>query len=191
MIRSTINSIMLLVLVAFMLVGLLALNGATLPGPVPVSQPTPLPTLTPTATLTPGWWDEVDFATPTLKPLPGLPEPAFGGVGGAAPGQPVSFAVLTCPTASVQISDIRTAPGPWWHIFGTASIANLWYWKAEVSADGAHWALLYRSEQPVMGGLLVRLNLTTVPAGPLQLRLLAVDGTGNYPAGCAWCGRGE
>ena len=42
---------------------------------------------------------------------------------------------------------------------------GLWYWKAEISADGANWASLYRSEQPMVNGVLVRLNLTTIPAG--------------------------
>jgi hypothetical protein len=84
----------------------------------------------------------------------------------------------------VKISDIRTASGPWWHISGTASIPDLWYWKAEISADGSNWASLYRSEAAVVSDVLVRLNLTTIPAGSQQVKLTAVDRTGNYPKPC-------
>lgn len=92
----------------------------------------------------------------------------------------------------MKITDIRTASGPlrqaqgrlWWHISGTASIPNLWYWKAEISEDGQNWANLYRSEMPIVNDVLVRLILTTITAGAQQIRLMAVDGTGNYPEGC-------
>ena len=43
--------------------------------------------------------------------------------------------------------------------------------------------MLYRSERAV-SGLLLPLNLTTVPGGPLFIRLTAVDRTGNYPGPC-------
>ena len=172
----------LLTLLALLLMGLLAVGGATMPERLPVTPTTPLSLPTPTMAPTPGWWAHVKEATPVLLPLPTLPAPGLAGA--ASTGEPVSFRVLSCPTAGVQITDFRTASGPWWHIFGVADIPNLWYWKAEVSADGAHWALLYRGEAPVRDGLLVRLNLTTVLAGPLQLRLMAVDATGNYPPAC-------
>ena len=150
-----------------------------------VAGSAPLPTVIPTATAAPGWWRETDFSTPTLKKLPGVPRPQFkGGAGGVEPGTKVPFQVISCPTDSVKITDIRTASGPWWHISGTTSIRNLWYWKAEISAGGQHWASLYRSEAPVVDGVLVRLNLTTIPAGAQQIRLMAVDGTGNYPEPC-------
>ena len=83
----------------------------------------------------------------------------------------------------VKITAIRTASGPWWHIFGVADIPELWYWKAEASVDGQHWAMLYRNGHAA-AGLLLRLNLTTLPAGALLLRLTAVDRTGNYPEPC-------
>ena len=162
----------------------IALHRAPMPERAVIAQTTPLPTVTPTATATPGWWDDADFTTPTLPKLPGVKKPAFsGGVGGQEPGKPVPFTVLSCPTEGVKITEIRTASGPWWHIFGVADIPDLWYWKAEASVDGRHWAMLYRSEQAA-SGLLVRLNLTTLPAGPLLIRLTAVDRTGNYPGPC-------
>ena len=180
--RTMFPPMILLALLALVLMEVLSMRGAAVPGPLPAPRPAPLPTLTPTPTPIPGWWDGVDFATPTLPALPSLPQSEAAG--GNEAGLRVPFTLLSCPTAGVKISDIRTAPGPWWHIYGMASIPNLWYWKAEVSADGQHWALLYRSQQAVASGLLVRLNLTTVPAGPLQMRLMAVDRTGNYPEPC-------
>ena len=174
----------LLFIIAVTLTVAMALRHAPMPARPVIAQTTPLPTVTPTATPTPGWWDDVDFATPTLPKLPGVKKPAFsGGAGGQAPGQPVPFTVLSCPTAGVKITSIKTASGPWWHIFGVADIPNLWYWKAEASIDGEHWAMLYRSERAA-SGLLLRLNLTTLPAGPLLIRLTAVDRTGNYPGPC-------
>ena len=166
------------------LMATLALHHAPMPERAVIAQTTPLPTVTPTATPTPGWWDDADFATPTLPTLPGVKKPAFlGGVAGQESGQPVPFTVLSCSTAGVKITEIQTASGPWWHIFGMADIPNLWYWKAEASSDGQHWAMLYRSEQPA-SGLLLRLNLTTLSAGQLFFRLTAVDRTGNYPGPC-------
>ncbi len=174
----------ILTFLAVALMSTLALHSAPMPARPVIARTTPLPTVTPTATATPGWWDDAEFATPTLPRLPGVKKPAFsGGVGGPEPGQPVPFRVISCPTAGVKITEIRTASGPWWHIFGMADIPNLWYWKAESSGDGEHWMMLYRSEQPA-SGLLVRLNLTTLPARPLFLRLTAVDRTGNYPEPC-------
>ena len=181
-----------LFIITVTLMVVIALHRAPMPARPVIAQTTPLPTVTPTATQTlrlrsgqaPGWWDDADFATPTLPKLPGVKKPAFSdGVDGQEPGQPVPFTVLSCPTAGVKISSIETASGPWWHIFGVADIPELWYWKAEASVDGQHWAMLYRSERPA-SGLLVRLNLTTLPGGPLLIRLTAVDRTGNYPGPC-------
>ncbi len=173
-----------LFIIAVTLMVATALHRAPMSERAVIAQTTPLPTVTPTATPAPSWWDEADFATPTLPKLSGVKQPAFsGGLGGAEPGQPVPFTVVSCPTAGVKITEIRTASGPWWHIFGVADIPELWYWKAEASSDGQHWAMLYRSERAA-SGLLLRLNLTTLPGGPLLLRLTAVDRTGNYPGPC-------
>jgi hypothetical protein len=183
MIRKTI-ALTILTCLTVALMSAIALRHAPMLARPIIARTTPLPAVTPTVTATPGWWNEADFATPTLPKLPGVKKPAFSdGVGGPEPGQPVSFTVISCPTAGVKITDIRTASGPWWHIYGVADIPNLWYWKAEASTDGEHWVVLYRSEQPA-SGLLVRLNLTTLPTGPRFLRLTAVDHTGNYPGPC-------
>ena len=173
-----------LFIIAATLMVAIALHRAPMPARPVIARMTALPTVTPTATPTPGWWDDADFATPTLPELPGVKQPAFsGGVGGQEPGQPVPFTVVSCPTAGVKITEIRTASGPWWHIFGVADIPELWYWKAEASVDRQHWVMLYRGERATSGQLL-RLNLTTLPGGPLLIRLTAVDRTGNYPGPC-------
>jgi len=145
----------------------------------------PLATVTPTGTPVGGWWDQVTLTPPPLPPLPKLPAVGLGGaVGGAQAGQPVPFQVLACPTGGVAISGITTARPGWWNIAGTTEIPNLEYWKGEISADGQGWTMLYRSAQPVAAGLLIEFNTRTVPRGTYQIRLLAVDRTGNYPAPC-------
>lgn len=153
-----------------------------------VHSPLALPSPTPTATL--GWWDNGRFITPTmpvLGKLPGLPSVSLGGGpgnGSAAAGQPISFQTLSCPTATVRIEQIVTGKPGWWVIQGTANIANLSYWKGELSPDGSHWTMLYRSESPVKQGTLINFLTRTVPPGTYQLRLTAVDRTGNYPPPC-------
>ena len=145
----------------------------------------PLPTVTPTGTPAGGWWDHVTLTPAPLPKLPALPAVGLGGAaGGVQAGQPVAFQVLACPTGGVAISAITTAKAGWWNITGTAEIPNLEYWKGEISADGKGWTMLYRSPQPVRDGLLIEFNTRTVPAGTYQIRLLAVDRTGNYPAPC-------
>jgi len=157
--------------------------------PLPAPTPALLPTVTPEPSPTGGWWDGVTLTPPPLAALPALPGvPALGtgglGLGGASGGEDVAFSVVACPQPTVKITKIVTAKPPWWNIYGTATIANLEYWKAELSADGQGWALLYRSAAAVADGLLIEFNTRTVPKGAYQLRLLAVDRTGNYGEPC-------
>jgi hypothetical protein len=148
----------------------------------------PLAVHTMTPTLTADWWQTLHFASPTLEPLPGVPALSLGssgtnGNGGA--NQPVSYQTITCPREDVRINGIVTgARRSWWYIHGTAEIPNLWYWKGELSADGQHWTTLYSSQQPVRDGTLVEFLTSTVPKGQYQLRLMAVDKSGNYPEPC-------
>ncbi len=154
--------------------------------PLPVSTPALLPTVTPAPSPTGGWWEAVRLTPPALPALPGLPAPGLGslGSGGAGGGEAVAFSVVACPQPGVKISRIVTGRTPWWNIYGTAAIPNLEYWKGEISADGSHWTLLYRAAAPVADGLLIEFNTRTVPKGAYQLRLLAVDRTGNYGEPC-------
>ena len=147
----------------------------------------PLPTVTPTAAPTPGWWAAVPvIATPALPGLPGLPQVSLSGGGaGQAAGAPVPFSVLSCPRGDVKITAVTTGgKAGWWNVAGTAANPNQEYWKGEISADGAGWTMLYRSNAAVRDGLLIEFNTRTVPAGAYQIRLLAVDRTGNYPEPC-------
>lgn len=147
----------------------------------------PLATVTPTTEATPGWWATVPVtATPALPGLPGLPKVSLnGGAGGLQAGEPVAFSVVTCPRADVKITAITTAGKPgWWNIVGTAAIPNQEYWKGELSPNGQGWTMLYRSNAAVQDGLLIEFNTRTVPASAYQIRLTAVDRTGNYPEPC-------
>jgi hypothetical protein len=156
------------------------------PAPLPAPTPALLPTVTPEPSPTGGWWDAVSMTPAALPALPGVPAPGTGGlgVGGASGGEDVAFSVAACPQPTVKITKIVTAKPPWWNVYGTAAIPNLEYWKAELSADGQGWALLYRSAAAVADGLLIEFNTRTVPKGTYQLRLLAVDRTGNYGEPC-------
>ncbi len=156
------------------------------PAPLPAPTPELLPTVTPAPSPTGGWWDAVSLTLPPLPALPGVPAPGTGGLGlsGASGGEDVAFSVVACPQPTVKITKIVTAKPPWWNVYGAATIPNLEYWKAELSADGQGWALLYRSAAAVADGLLIEFNTRTVPKGAYQLRLLAVDRTGNYGEPC-------
>lgn len=170
------------VLVAFGLLAAIAQRGFDRPAQLAAS---PLPAPTATATPAGGWWDRVSLTPPPLPGLPALPAVELKGLGGGSQaGQPVAFQVVSCPTTDVTIAGITTGRPGWWNISGTAEIADLDYWKGEISADGQGWTMLYRSAQPVRDGLLVEFNTRTVPPGAYQLRLLAVDRSGNYPAPC-------
>ena len=123
-----------------------------------------------------------------LPKLPGLPRPGFQGVAAQEPGQKVAFQVVSCPTAGVRIADIRTAQPGWWQISGTASIPNLWYWKAEISADGSHWANLVRAES---GRGRWRAGAAEPEHGPGRGEADPVDGGGqDGELSGAMCGNG-
>jgi formylglycine-generating enzyme required for sulfatase activity len=115
---------------------------------------------------------------------PAAPVPAPSGAGGLQTGQQVPFQVIACPTQGVAISSIIAAKPGWWDIRGDADIQNLEYWKCEISADGTSWTVLKRSESPLRDGVLVEFNTGSVPRGAYQIRLTAVDRTGNYPEPC-------
>ena len=170
--------------VAILLMAWVGLRDSRLPTTSVAAVPAVLPTPTTTVTPTPGWWAGISLATPTLPKLPGVVKPGFKGIGGPGAGEKIPFRVVSCPLGNVHIADIQTAEIGWWQIAGTATLPNLWYWKAEISPDGKSWAGLYQSRTQAVNGLLVRLNLSTIGKGPHQIRLTAVDNTGNYPEPC-------
>ncbi len=186
--RLRVDVIVLALVALAILVGLAAIAGrgfARPPDAVDGLAYQPLPTPTATSTPTPGWWATVPVtATPALRGLPALPKLSLGG-GGLSAGEPVKFETVSCPRGDVKITAITTAgKAGWWNIVGTAAIPNQAYWKGELSADGQGWTMLYRSNAAVQDGLLIEFNTRTVPRGAYQLRLLAVDRTGNYPEPC-------
>jgi len=172
------------------LVGLAALAGRGFARPPDVVDGLayePLPTATATTAPTPGWWATVPVtATPALSGLPGLPKVSLSsGGGGLQAGEPVQFETLNCPRADVKITAVTTTgKAGWWNIVGTAAIPNQEYWKGELSPNGQGWVMLYRSNAAVQDGLLIEFNTRTVPRGDYQIRLTAVDRTGNYPEPC-------
>ena len=98
-----------------------------------------LPTDRPTPTATPDWWHALEFAQMALPALPALPAVALdtnqGQGGGFVPNQPIPIETLACPLENVRIASIVTGAKPaWWHIAGTANIADFWYWKGELSS---------------------------------------------------------
>jgi hypothetical protein len=115
--------------------------------------------------------------------LPGIGATGLGGAG-AGQSAEIAFTVIACPHPTVRIARIMIADRNWWALIGTAEIADFVYYKTELSPDGAGWTLLYRSDTPVADGTLMKFNIRTVPRGTYQLRLVAVDRTGNYPAPC-------
>jgi formylglycine-generating enzyme required for sulfatase activity len=123
-------------------------------------------------------------AKPVAPRPPALPTARAGPAPGSGAGQPIPFQTIACPTQGVAITAITAARPGWWNISGSAEIANLDYWKGEISADGQGWTVLYRSSSPVRNGVLIEFNTGTVPHGTYQVRLLAVDRTGNYPEPC-------
>jgi hypothetical protein len=185
-VRARLDIIVLLALTGGILALFAAIADREFRRPVPVAAK-PIATVTPTVEPTPGWWATVPVtATPTMAGLPGLPKVSLSsGAGGLQAGEPVAFSVVNCPRGDVKISAVTTAGKPgWWNIIGTAAIPNQEYWKGELSPNGQGWTMLYRSNTAVQDGLLIEFNTRTVPAGAYQIRLTAVDRTGNYPEPC-------
>jgi hypothetical protein len=169
-----------------LLYGLLVWRGVATGRPKPVGAWTPVPLResTPTPTATPGWWATVSLTPPKPGALPTIPNVKDLGGAGFKAGEKIPFQTVSCPTDGVKITNIYTERPGWWAIFGVATIPNMNYWKAEISPDGKHLTLLYRSAATVGGGLLVEFKTGTVPGGTYFMRLLAVDETGNYPKPC-------
>lgn len=185
-----ITPVISLILLLFLLILIAAIGMAVAtasPAPPVTANLEALATPTATVTPTPGWWEGHDLkATPALPELPGISKPKFRGVagrGGVAPGKPLKFKTISCPTAGVKITRVETGGSGTWNVMGAANIPDLWYWKVEASMDGANWLHLYRQDGPA-SGILSRVNLSTLPGQPAFFRLTAVDRTGNYPTPC-------
>jgi hypothetical protein len=65
---------------------------------------------------------------------------------------------------------------------GTAQIQDFDYYKFEFRAAGseAAWAFLQRHDQPVAGGMLGTWDVSALPNGEYEFRLVVVRRDGNY-----------
>lgn len=185
------TDVLVLGLLAAGVMVVLGLDGIERPdAPARLTALNPVATVTPTPTATPGWWtgEAENFATPRPSGVPAagpaLPTVELSRGGGGGRGSPVDFTMVACPNPEyTQISAVVHAKPGWWNIYGSARHPNLWYWKGELSPDGAAWTPIYRQEMPAQG-LLMEFKTDTVPAGTYLIRLMAVDKTGNYPEPC-------
>ncbi len=164
-------------------VAALASRAPAVMGDPPWTPLVPLPTVTPTLTPTPGWEAGISFATPALAKLPGIPAVLQLGAGvGVKVGDPVPFRVLSCPRPEVKLAVVSISPRPgWWDIAGDAKIPYLGYWKIELSPDGQAWTMLAHGNRPPV---IMEFYTQSVAPGVYQMRLVAVDQTGNYPEPC-------
>ena len=142
------------------------------PTPVPTASPTRTPTQTPLPTASP-------TRIPTQTPLPT-----------ASPTRtPARTAVPTpmCPNPSARITSPQsgaTLQGTV-QIQGSANMDLFAYYKFEIWLDGAQvWGFMASFEKPVINGVLMNWDTTTVTPGDYRLRLVVVDQTGNYLEPC-------
>lgn len=70
-------------------------------------------------------------------------------------------------------------------IQGSANVDLFAYYKFEIWLESAQvWGFMASFEKPVINGVLMNWDTTTVTPGDYQLRLVVVDQTGNYPEPC-------
>ena len=101
------------------------------------------------------------------KPAPPEPKPAKPGC-----------EHLTSPKQGARLSGVIYAQG-------TAILEDFWYYKLEYRADGLdNWHYITGKHDPVIDGVLGSFDTRIVPDGTYFLRLVIVDGTGNYPPPC-------
>jgi hypothetical protein len=158
------------------------------PPPAPTSTALP-PEATPTPTSTPPAPTPTSTVAPTREPATVTPLPTSKPRPKIVPTNTPTIALPACPNPNARL----TSPGvnqetrgnvP---IRGTASVANLQYYKIEVGA-GANpqaWNVVGQLRySPVVGGVLETFRSGAYPPGTYTLRLVVVDQTGNYPEPC-------
>jgi len=141
--------------------------------PTPILIPTPIPTPTPgppTPVLTPTPRRLIVRPVQSTPTPPVTPTPQI-----VPPSCPDPGAQLTVPGVS------QVLQGPV-QVQGTAQIENFDYYKFEFRAAGseAEWAFLQRHDQPVVGGVLGTWDVSMLPNGEYEFRLVVVRRDGNY-----------
>ncbi len=125
-----------------------------------------------------------------MAPPPVVPPPGPGPTATPTPTPTPTPQVAVCspqvnitePTVNAELDGAGIT-----FIRGTASIANFWYYKLEFAFGEwpTEWFLIEDLHfEPVTGGYLGDWKTGALPEGVYQLRLVAVDGTGNYPQPC-------
>ncbi|MGQ9555566.1 MAG: hypothetical protein ACUVWR_15810 [Anaerolineae bacterium] len=88
----------------------------------------------------------------------------------------IGTVVITAPKAGEVLTGSAT-------ISGTATAANLAYYKVEYSVDGSNWVTVdtdYQHKTAVSDGVLATWDTTAVADGAYWLRAAIVDNTGNW-----------
>jgi len=141
--------------------------------PTPILIPTLIPTPTqgpptPAFTTTPTR-QVVPTARPTSTPSP-TPKPAI-----LPPSCPEANAQLIFPGVGQVVQNLV-------EVRGTAQIEDFDYYKFEFRAAGSEgeWAFLQRYDEPVVSGVLGTWDVSRLPDGEYEFRLVVVRRDGNY-----------
>ena len=92
------------------------------------------------------------------------------------------YANITEPTVDAELDGAGIT-----FVRGTASVDNFWYYKLEFGCGEwpTEWSLIEDLHfEPVVNSYLGDWKTGALPEGLYQLRLVVVDGTGNYPEPC-------
>jgi LysM repeat protein len=93
-----------------------------------------------------------------------------------------SLSNITYPTVNAELNGWGTT-----FVKGTATDDNFWFYKLEFGWGELpdEWFVIEELHYaPVVNGILGYWNTGALPEGVYQLRLVVVDGTGNYPQPC-------
>ena len=127
------------------------------------------------------------FAIPTQVALSKTVVPAKGKVSQTPAATQIAKATKVCPSVDVCIiapnSGTIVNRGAVVDFVGTASKANFVRYKFEArQKDGETWGYIADFSKPVVSGVLMQFDTSSIPSGDYIFRLLVIDNTGNsYP----------
>ena len=143
------------------------------------SEPTPILIPTPIPSPTPGPPTPALAATPTrriVRPVQATATPSVTSTPQIVrPSCPDPGAQLTAPGVNQVVHGLV-------EVHGTAQIADFDYYKFEFRGAGLHseWAFLQRHDEPVVEGMLGTWDVSMLPNGEYEFRLVVVRRDGNY-----------